>query len=218
MRKYLILDFGKVLAYPITHHWHITPTFLKLIDISKIDINRLEQGIANGQHLLDQKLVTLEEEYNMFVAFYDTILKECQVSYDKKAIETIAYNRVYNGDGLVLYEGVIEELQTLKDKYTLIMLTDNWPCVLKLLDDLKIAHYFSKIYVSSIYGVKKEDGLFFDYPLSDFNIAKGEALFIDDNEKLLDVAANKGLDVLLMDREDIIEKAKYPIIHNLMNL
>lgn len=33
----IILDFGRVLAYPPTGYWQITPKFLKLVDISKIN-------------------------------------------------------------------------------------------------------------------------------------------------------------------------------------
>ena len=42
MKKYIILDFGKVLAYPTTGNWDITPKFLELIDINKIDMNKLK--------------------------------------------------------------------------------------------------------------------------------------------------------------------------------
>ncbi|CCY87796.1 unknown [Mycoplasma sp. CAG:956] len=35
--KYIVLDFGMVLAYPPTENWHITPKFLELIDIKKIN-------------------------------------------------------------------------------------------------------------------------------------------------------------------------------------
>lgn len=37
MIKYLILDFGKVLAYPTTGNWSITPKFIELVDLKKID-------------------------------------------------------------------------------------------------------------------------------------------------------------------------------------
>ena len=45
MEKYIILDFGRVLAYPPTGYWQITPKFLKLIDISKIDTEQLKNAI-----------------------------------------------------------------------------------------------------------------------------------------------------------------------------
>ena len=46
MLKYIILDFGRVLAYPPTGYWQITPKFLKLIDISKIDTEQLKNTIV----------------------------------------------------------------------------------------------------------------------------------------------------------------------------
>ena len=64
----------------------------------------------------------------------------------------------------------------------------------------------------------KKDKRFFDFPIKDFNIKKGEALFIDDTEINLDAAKEKGFDVLLMDREKVVSKSKYKIIHNLSNL
>ena len=52
----------------------------------------------------------------------------------------------------------------------------------------------------------------------EFNIKEGEALFIDDNELNLDIAKEKGLDVMLMDRENEIKKSKYQIINNLFDI
>ena len=61
---------------------------------------------------------------------------------------------------------------------------------------------FTKVYVSSIYGEEKKDKIFFDNPINDFNIKPNEAIFIDDNEVLLDIAVSKGFEVRLMDREE----------------
>ena len=33
-----------VLAYPTTGNWHITPKFLELIDVNKIDVERLKKS------------------------------------------------------------------------------------------------------------------------------------------------------------------------------
>lgn len=43
--KYLILDFGNVVAYPKTDNWHITPKFLELVDMSKINKEQLKENI-----------------------------------------------------------------------------------------------------------------------------------------------------------------------------
>lgn len=77
MIKYVVLDFGMVLAYPPTGNWHITPKFLKLIDIKKINEEILENAISNNKQILDKQITSLEEEYNMFIEFYSKVLLEC---------------------------------------------------------------------------------------------------------------------------------------------
>lgn len=214
--KYIILDFGKVIAAPATGNWDMTPKFLELIDINKLDVDKMQKVRKKHGHILSEKVVSLEEEYDMFLRFYDGILKESNYqNYSKKLASDIAYDRTYRFDKYKLYDNIKEELTKLKEKYTLIMLSDNWPCVIPYMKEYEIYDLFDKIYISSIYGVEKKDKVFFDYPIKDFNIQSGEAIFIDDNESLLDIAKEKGLDVRLMDRENKISNSKYKKINTL---
>ena len=214
--KYIILDFGKVIAGPTTGHWDISPKFLELIDINKIDMDKFNSLRKKYQDILSEKVINLEEEYNMFFRFYDGILSG--FNYSKDIAKKIAYDRTYNFEKYTLYDNIYNELDILKQKYKLILLTDNWPCVIDYLNEYNLYNYFVKIYVSSFYGVEKKDKVFFDYPLNEFNIKVGEALFIDDNELNLHIAKEKGLDVMLMDRENEIKDSKYKIINNLVDL
>ena len=106
--KYIVLDFGKVIAAPTTGNWDITPKFLELIDINKIDINKLKELRNEYGSILSEKIVTLEEEYDMFVRFYEPILKE--FGYSKDIAEKIAYDRTYHFDKYTLYENIYDEL------------------------------------------------------------------------------------------------------------
>ena len=214
--KYIILDFGKVIAKPTTGNWDITPKFLELIDINKIDVDKFKKVRKEYGSILSEKVTTLEEEYNMFVKFYESILKAFGIS--KEIIEKISYDRTYNFDKYTLYDNIYDELRGLKEKYKLILLTDNWPCVIDYLKKYDLYDYFEKIYISSIYGVEKKDKVLFDYPIKELNIRTNEALFIDDNEFNLDIALEKGLDVMLMDREKKVKDSKYQIINNLCNI
>lgn len=217
--KYIILDFGKVIAAPTTGNWDMTPKFLELIDINKLDVDKMQKARKKYGHILSEKVISLEEEYDMFLRFYDGILRESHyLNYSKKLASDIAYNRTYGFDKYKLYDNVKEELVKLKEKYILILLSDNWPCVIPYMKEYEIYNLFDKIYVSSIYGVEKKDKVFFDYPIKDFNIKNGEAIFVDDNESLLDIAKEKGLDVRLMDRENKILDSKYKIINTLKKI
>ncbi len=216
--KYIILDFGNVIAMSSTGNWNITPKFLELIDISKLDMIKLKKIRDKYKNILSEKIVTLEEEYDMFKRFYDSILSDIDYPNHKQISEQIAYDRTYNFNKYKLFDNIYEELNNLKEKYKLILLTDNWVSVIPYLKEYKLYDYFEKIYVSSIYGIEKNNKMFFDYPIKDFDIKYGEALFIDDNELNLDNAKEKGLDVLLMDRKNKINNSKYRIINNLKNI
>ena len=136
----------------------------------------------------------------------------------KEIIEKISYDRTYNSDKYTLYDNVKDELKSLKEKYKLILLTDNWPSVIDYLKEYDLYDDFEKIYISSIYGVEKKDKVLFNYPIKELNIRPNEALFIDDNKFNLDIALEKGLDVMLMDREKKVKDSKYQIINNLCNI
>jgi HAD superfamily hydrolase (TIGR01509 family) len=219
MHKYLVLDFGGVIAVSPSRDWNMTPKFLELIDINKLDVDKFRETSKKYGYILSEVINTLEEEYDMFTRFYDSIFRELDYpGYNIEIAKTIAYDRTYNPSKYELCNNVINELEELKDKYKIILLTDNWPCVYDYLKVNNLDKYFDKVYVSSIYGSVKRDGTFFDYPIVDYDIKPGEAIFIDDYELNLDVAKTKGFDVYLMDRDNIVSDSKHEIIHDLLCL
>jgi len=50
--KYVILDFGKVLAGPTTGEWFITPKFKELVDMSLIDKEELNKAFDKYDDLI----------------------------------------------------------------------------------------------------------------------------------------------------------------------
>ena len=114
--KYLILDFGNVLVTPTTGDWHMTPKFLELIDINKLNMVKYNEMFDKYKHLLSEKLLTMEEEYDMFIRFYDGILSNVDYpGYTKEIACEIAYDRTYNNSKYTLCDNVVEELTKLKD-------------------------------------------------------------------------------------------------------
>ena len=216
MIKYLILDMGKVLIEPASGNWFVTNEFLKNVDISKINKDKLKEAIKSSRYLLNGKAQNLEEEYKIIMEFYKTVFQKINYNITKEKLENIVNNFVYDEEDskYILYENVREDLETLSKKYTILMLSDNWPCAINYLKKHNINQYFTKIYISSVYGKRKQDKVLFDYPIKEFDIKDKEALFIDDNEELLDIAVEKGMKVLHMDRNKILKTSKYRIIHD----
>lgn len=215
--KYIILDFGNVLAYPVSGHWFITNKFMEFIDVNVMDYEKINKAVSKFSDILSWKVVTLEEEENLFYNFYKNLFNELNYNVDDDVINEIVKNFTYDSKKCNLYDGVVNELDRLSKKYKLLLLSDNWPCGIEIMKDNDIDKYFDKMYISSVYGYTKSEGVFFDYPIEEYDIKPGEALFIDDNEKLLDVAVSKGLDVKLMCRDDIVN-SKYEVINNLLEI
>ena len=216
--KYIIFDFGGVLAYPTTGNWHLTPKLLELIDIAKLDKEKAISNIKLYQNIIDcsLKIETIKDEYNAMVEFYDNVFKDSYSEYSKQLVEQIAKDRVFGFDKYRLYSDVISELERLSKKNKLILLSDNWPSVLEYMRHFGLDTFFDRIYVSSIYGVKKQDGDFFDVMLKDYDdINESNAIFIDDHEENLDVAKEKGITGILMDRDYKNNNSKYKIINSL---
>lgn len=218
--KYVILDMGNVLVGPPTGEWLITSTFLKFVDKDKVDIEKYRSVKKEIQHIIDRKAETLSEEYDIFIEFYTKLISGMGLDINEEQIKEIVDDFVFNkhDDKYYLYDDVKEELERLSNKYTLLLLSDNWPCAIDYLKEKNIYDYFKKVYISSIYGVRKSDEILFDYPIKEFNIKDGEALFVDDNSDLLDIAEDKNLNVLLMDRYNKVEDSKFSVIHELSEI
>ena len=57
--KYVVLDFGKVIAAPSSGDWDITPKFLELIDINKINKEKWKELRAKYGSILSEKVTNL---------------------------------------------------------------------------------------------------------------------------------------------------------------
>lgn len=215
--KHIVLDFGKVLAGPYTGEWFITPNFFDILD-NNIDKEKIKNSIKKYNDMVGEKAITEEEEFQVFYKFYLNILKDLKVQNIEYKAKKLAKDFVYNDEKYILYSDVEECLYNLSKKYKLLLLSDNWPCVFRIMKNWKIDYYFDKIYVSSIYDCQKKDGIFFDYPIHDYNIKQGEAIFVDDNINLLEISKEKGFIPVLMDREKECCSCKYQIIRNLKEL
>lgn len=217
-REYLILDFGKVIAGPTMENWFITPNFWNIIDKNKVSLEKFKEAIKHNGYLLDKTMCTEAEEAMIFSNLYTNILKELGIEVDDDIIESLSDDWTFNDNKFTFYPNIKKELELLNQKYRLLLLTDNWPSVLRIMHNNDTYKYFEKIYVSSMYGCKKSEKVFFDYPIMEFNLQGKRTIFVDDDLVNLEMAEQKGLEPVLMDRDNETGKVKYKKINNLYNL
>lgn len=218
MIKFAILDFGKVLAYPTTGYWFITPKFKSLVNMETLDINDILNVMNRYNNIISEEAHTLEEEYDIFYRFYKNVFFTLKYDISEEDLKSIAYNITYENDKYGIYPQVKEELDYLSNKYRLLMITDNWPCVMRILKFYELDSYFEKIYISSVYFSTKIQGKLFEIANREFKIKEQEAIFVDDNLKILEVAETYGLIPVLMDRNNKSIDCQYKRINNLFEI
>ena len=128
-KKYLILDMGYVLLKPTAGDWLVTPVLLKNVDMNKINVNKASKVISELGYILDGKAETLNEEKELMMKFYTEVFKKLEYDISEQKIIEIVDDFVYNvtDTKYTMYDDVKEELERLSKKYTILMLSDNWP-------------------------------------------------------------------------------------------
>ena len=215
---YLFLDFGNVICYPTTGDWFITPFFEQYIKDHNLSKEDILSSIKNYGALLDGQYTTMEEEYEMFYTLYKSIFDKLNYKIRKSDVEVIADDITYSTTKYQLFRDIREELIELKKKFNLILLSDNWPCGEYLMNAWMLDQYFKKMYISSYYGIKKDNPDFFRVPMNEFGLRPQNITFVDDNDVPLDTANSLGIKVYKMDRFKNIQQDKYPVIHDLKSI
>ena len=142
-QKYLILDFGLVLGKPKTGNWFITSNFYEIIGKNKIDLKRLNVLFNKYNKNISKKIITKEEEYEAFKEFYFNVMNELKIVKNTEEIsKKLAKDFVYNEDKYIMYDDVFDFLREQSSKTTLILLSDNWPCVYGILKKWNIYNFF----------------------------------------------------------------------------
>lgn len=217
-KNYIILDFGKVVAGPGKDGWFIPPRFHEYVKLNIKELDQLKEEINKNDSFLQMPMLNESDEFLCFSMLYRTVLTKIGYQVDDYIIESLADDWTYNDDKFHFYPNIREELEYLTKKYKLLMLTDNWPSVFRIMHNKDLYKYFQRIYVSSMYLCDKSGKKFFEYPIKDYILDGKNTIFIDDSVDNLNVALSVGLTPILMDRENENIKVKYKKINNLFEI
>lgn len=216
--KYIVFDIGGVFLKPTTGHWFITPYINDLLK-NKIDMEEFKLSLKNNYELVNEiSLQTEEQEYSMFYNYYKKSLEDINYSeISDELLSKMSKSITYDNKRYTFYSDVKDTLETLSKKYRLVILSDNFPSIKRILKDIDIDKYFKPMIISTFYGYRKKDKILFEILKNDIQYKERTAIFIDDNEKNLDIAKEYKLIPIRMDRNKN-SNSKYPIINNLTDI
>lgn len=216
--KYIVFDIGGVFLKPTTGHWFITP-YIKDLLKNKIDMEEFKLSLKNNYELVNEiSLQTEEEEYSMFYNYYKKSLEGINYSeISDELLSQMSKSITYDNNRYTFYSDVKKTLETLSKKYKLVILSDNFPSIKRILKDIDIDKYFKSMIISTFYGYRKKDKILFEILKNDIQYKEGTAIFIDDSENNLDIAKEYKLIPIRMDRNKN-SNSKYPIINNLTDI
>ena len=218
----IILDYGKVLAYPASGNWFIPDNLLSSVGglnalkllLSKKRVNRAFRK-GNEYLLANHKLFTEEEEFEQFKQFYRILFDEIKMKVNEKAIELIARKLVYDDEKVFFYDDVKDCITEFKKNYKVMILSDTWPSLKRILTNNGILPLLDGMVLSCHYGEIKKNTRLFEIAIEEYNLVPGECVFIDDSPENLANAKKTGFNPVLMDRREKTGASEYPKIKQL---
>lgn len=167
----------------------------------------------NYEFVNEISLQTEKEEYSMFYNYYKKALEDINYSdISDELLSQMSKSITYDNNRYTFYGDVKEALETLSKRYKLVILSDNFPSIKRILKDIDIDKYFKSMIISTFYGYRKKDKILFEILKNDIQYKEGTAIFIDDSENNLDIAKEYKLIPIRMDRNKN-SSSKYPIIN-----
>lgn len=152
----------------------------------------------------------------MFYNYYKKALEDINYSeISDELLSQMSYSITYDNNRYTFYSDVKKSLEILSRKYSLIILSDNFPSIKRILKDMKIDKYFDTMIISTFYGYRKKDKVLFEILKNTIQYKEGTAIFIDDSEINLDIAKEHKLIPIKMDRNKN-SNSKYLTISNLI--
>lgn len=230
--KAILFDSGRVLNYPRSGNWFITPNFFKYVDkeiYNSIPKGKKKLAFKKAYDYINScKLIkTQEEEYIHFIEYYKIFFKELpELKLNTNDVEGVARDLVYNPQKYTFFHEVANVIGMLSKEYKLGVVSDAWPSLSAVFEEVGLRNYFSTFIISSMLGVTKPESIMYQTALDELSVSPENTVFVDDNIENC-MAANKlGIHSVLLCRnrfEYIFKKVlcigrEYNVINNLNQL
>ena len=181
--KGIFLDLGGTLVYPPSGSWLFSRLAYKYFPREKLAEPENMELVrrANMELESDHLLSTTGEERERFARFYRTLAQKLpELGITSGELEEITDDKVYNMANFQIFDDNVETLEDLSKKYRLVIISDNWPSVWDMLEQMDIGKYLHcATYSFQLNAFKPSPAMYRD-ALSKMGLPPENTLFVDD--------------------------------------
>ena len=202
--KHLIFDCGGVMVWPRLGEWNIPFGALEILGPRARDIYTSKYLTAHrtAVHFLDedQLVPNVEAERHLrrkYVLSMNDLMDWQLTTLD---ISRLADDFTDNINRYGLFEDVAPWLMRWKSRYSLGMLSDAMPSLIKFMDQWGLLSLFDATVLSTQIGAIKPDPKMYEAILQKLNAKPADCLFVDDRAANLEGAIASGMKAVQMAR------------------
>ncbi|MBQ6326490.1 MAG: HAD family hydrolase [Clostridia bacterium] len=202
--KHLIFDCGGVMVWPRLGEWNIPFGALEILGPRARDIYTSKYLTAHrtAVHFLDedQLVPNVEAERHLrrkYVLSMNDLMDWQLTTLD---ISRLADDFTDNINRYGLFEDVAPWLMRWKSRYSLGMLSDAMPSLVKFMDQWGLLSLFDATVISTQIGAIKPDPKMYEAILQKLNAEPADCLFVDDRAANLEGAIAAGMKAVQMAR------------------
>jgi len=218
--KHLIFDCGGVMVWPRLGEWNIPFGALEILGPRARDIYTSKYLTAHrtAVHLLDedQLVPNVETERQLrrkYVLSMNDLMDWRLTTLD---ISRLADDFTDNINRYGLFEDVAFWLKRWKPRYSLGMLSDAMPSLIKFMDQWGLLSLFDATVISTQIGAIKPDPKMYEAILQKLNADPADCLFVDDRTANLEGAIAAGMKAVQMARPAFLPQVLWdgPVVNS----
>lgn len=222
--KAIYFDIGYTLCKPATGNWRVTKKFLEYVSgeyLANTSPETIKKAYVTAYDVLNNKKVVsnLYEEVQINFDSYKSMI-ECfsGLAINDADIKLISEDRTYNMHNYIFYDGVKEVFETLKERYSIGIISDTWPSADLMLKEVGVYEMIDSFTYSCYLGIEKPDEKMYKHALNSLGLKPENALFVDDSIKNLETAKNMGMIPILILTKEAKGNSDFIEIENLTEL
>ena len=200
----IFFDLGWTLLYPPSGDWMFSQfarRYFPQEKLSALPQDRVRAAQKSGAEFLNRNhlMSTIDEEYRQFLQYYTLLAKALpELGLSEEDLRRVTEDKVYNLENYRLFPDSIQTLEALRGKYKLGVISDTWPSIVPVLENLGILAYFDCVTYSYTLGVYKPHESMYRDALQKLGLPPEETVFVDDGAGNLEGARRMGIQPVLI--------------------